>query len=93
VRMLPPLAHLRVVRQWAGSYDMTPDAQPILGPAPEIEGYYYSVGFSGHRFMLAPMTGKLLAQVIVGEQPDIPIDRLGSDRFACGELILEPSVV
>lgn len=92
-KMLPPLAHLRVVRQWAGSYDMTPDAQPILGPAPEVEGYYYSVGFSGHGFMLAPMTGKLVAQVIVGEQPDIPIDRLGPDRFARGELILEPSVV
>lgn len=92
-KMLPPLAELRVVRQWAGSYDMTPDAQPILGPAPEVEGYYYSVGFSGHGFMLAPMTGKLLAQLITGEEPDIAVDRLGPNRFARGELILEPSVV
>lgn len=93
VRMLPPLAHLRVVRQWAGSYNMTPDAQPIIGPAPELQGYYYAVGFSGHGFMLGPITGKLLAQVIVGTEPDIPIDRLGPERFARGELILEPAVV
>ncbi|MEW6397984.1 MAG: FAD-binding oxidoreductase [Bacillota bacterium] len=93
VKMLPPLAELRVVRQWAGSYDMTPDAQPILGAAPEVEGYYYSVGFSGHGFMLAPMTGKLLAQLIAGEEPDMPVGPLGPDRFARGELILEPAVV
>lgn len=43
--------------------------------------------------MLAPMTGKLLAQLIVGEEPDLPVARLGADRFLRGELVPEPAVV
>ena len=36
------------MRQWAGSYNMTPDAQPILGGVEEVDGFYLSVGYSGH---------------------------------------------
>ncbi|MEW6244552.1 MAG: FAD-dependent oxidoreductase [Bacillota bacterium] len=39
VRFLPPLKDVRVVRQWAGLYDITPDSQPILGPTPKVYGF------------------------------------------------------
>lgn len=91
--VLPPLAQLRVVRQWAGSYNISPDAQPILGEAPGVPGFYNAVGFSGHGFMLAPVTAKLMAELICGQQPHLDIAPLSLERFAKGELIQEPSVV
>lgn len=91
--LLPPLKGLRLVRQWSGSYNMTPDAQPIIGEAAEVKGFFLAVGFSGHGFMLAPMTGQLLAEKILGRPTTLPIDMLGLERFARGELIREPSVV
>lgn len=90
--LLPVLSNLRVVRQWAGLYNVTPDAQPILDEADSIEGFYIAAGFSGHGFMIAPMTGLVLAEMIVGEEPSLDLD-LTIDRFEKGNLILEPSVV
>lgn len=91
--LLPPLRHIRVVRQWAGLYNMTPDATPILGPVDEVPGFYLAVGFSGHGFMLAPAVGVLLAESILGQESEIPISPMGLGRFARGELFREPSVV
>lgn len=91
--LLPPLRNLRVVRQWAGLYNMTPDATPILGPASEVPGFHMAVGFSGHGFMIAPAVGVLLAESILGMETDIPIGPMGLERFARGELYREPSVV
>ncbi len=91
--VLPPLAQLRVVRQWAGLYNMSPDAQPILGEAPACRGFYNAVGFSGHGFMLGPVTGMLMAELISGKEPHIDISPLSLERFEKGELLREPSVV
>ncbi|MFA7573795.1 MAG: FAD-binding oxidoreductase [Lutispora sp.] len=91
--LLPLLAKLRIVRQWAGLYTMTKDAHPIYGAVKELEGFYLACGFSGHGFMLGPATGLLMAETILGEPTTIPIDNLDKDRFARGELIFEPSVV
>ncbi|WP_432666150.1 FAD-binding oxidoreductase [Wukongibacter baidiensis] len=92
-RVLPPLKNVRMIRQWAGLYNITPDRQPILGEAPGVEGFYLAVGFSGHGFMFGPATGVLLAESILGEETTLPIDMLHMNRFEKGELIFEPSVV
>ena len=92
-KLLPPLKKAMVIRQWAGLYNITPDRQPILGPAPHIEGYYLAVGFSGHGFMFGPATGILMSEIIMGEETSIDISSLNLDRFEKGELVLEPSVV
>lgn len=91
--LLPPVGKLRVVRQWAGLYNMTPDRQPIFGAAKTLEGFFLAVGFSGHGFMFAPMTGLLVAEQILGETTTIDISSLGMDRFEKNELVFEPSVV
>ncbi len=92
-RVLPPLKKARLLRQWAGLYNMTPDRQPIYGKVDEVEGFYLAVGFSGHGFMFGPATGLLMAEYILGEEPTINIDMLDLKRFESGDLILEPSVV
>lgn len=91
--VLPLLKEVSMIRQWAGLYNMSPDAQPILGEHPQIEGFYMALGFSGHGFMLAPITSKLIAELILKERTSLPIDKLDIGRFERGELIIEPSVV
>ncbi|HHW02449.1 MAG TPA: FAD-binding oxidoreductase [Thermoanaerobacterales bacterium] len=92
-RYLPYMKNVRIVRQWAGLYEMSPDAQPILGKAEEVEGIYLATGFSGHGFMFGPITGQLMAEYILGLPTTLPIDKLDVGRFKRGELIFEPSVV
>lgn len=92
-KILPPLKDIRVIRQWAGLYNMTPDRQPIYGSVDEIKGLYLAIGYSGHGFMFAPATGLLIAENILGEKNTINIESLHLNRFKKGELIFEPSVV
>lgn len=93
LNIIPVLKDLRVVRQWGGSYNRTPDAAPILGETSTIRGFYNAVGFSGHGFMIAPMTAVCLAEQIVGNKPPVDISPLSMERFDRGELVIEPSVV
>lgn len=93
---LPPLRGLRMVRQWAGLYNMTPDCQPVLGSVDQIEGFYMAIGFSGHGFMMGPTTGMVMAEHILSQESELTnllIGMLHLSRFERGELILEPSVV
>lgn len=90
--LLPPLGELRVVRQWAGLYNITPDRQPIITESKQVPGLYLALGFSGHGFMIAPMTGIIMAEMILGEELSLELN-LDLERFEKGNLILEPSVV
>ncbi|WP_031513897.1 NAD(P)/FAD-dependent oxidoreductase [Desulfofalx alkaliphila] len=91
--ILPILKNLRVVRQWSGLYDLTPDKTQILGAIPEVPGFFVAAGFSGRGFMIAPVVGKLMAEVMLGQEPEYPIDMYGVKRFESGQLYVEPSVV
>ena len=93
VAMMPMLKDVRIVRQWSGFYNITPDAQPIYGPHPEVKGFFMAIGFSGHGFMLGPITGKLTAEWILNGKPSLPVAGLDVGRFARGESIPEPSVI
>ncbi|MBN2260406.1 MAG: FAD-binding oxidoreductase [Clostridiales bacterium] len=90
---LPPISELTVIRQWAGLYNITPDRQPIYGETKDVKGFFLAVGFSGRGFMVAPMTGLLIAEQIMGEENSIDISSLSLERFEKGELVFEPSVV
>jgi sarcosine oxidase subunit beta len=93
LNLMPALHQVKVVRQWAGLYDSTPDALPILGPVDQVEGFIQVNGFSGHGFMLAPKVVDLLARFITGQELDLPIDRLHLNRFTSGEISRDLSVV
>lgn len=79
--LLPPVGELRVIRQWGGLYNMSPDHQPILSRSEDAEGFYMACGFSGHGFMLAPMTGLLLSELILGEPPSLDMGMFSLERF------------
>ena len=93
VELLPFLAELSIVRQWAGLYAMTPDRHPIYGGVQDINGYYLACGFSGRGFMFAPATGTVVAEAVLNLSHSLPVQMLDVERFARGEEIWEPSVV
>ncbi len=90
IHRVPLLAKAEVLRGWAGSYDITPDHNPLLGAVPGVGGLYVAAGFSGHGFMHGPIAGRLMAELIVDGKPSIDISPFAADRFARGAAIPEP---
>ena len=64
---IPEIRSLKLLRHWAGNYDVTPDAMPILGEVENIKGFIQANGFSGHGFMLSPFVGRAIASLITGK--------------------------
>lgn len=90
----PVLRGIKVVRQWAGLYTMTPDAQPILGLVEPFENFVCAVGFSGHGFMLAPAAARLICDFMVKGASDLAdIKDMSIARFKDGEITKEKNVV
>jgi sarcosine oxidase subunit beta len=93
IRRLPLLEHAGLVSRVAGLYEVTPDAHPIYGNTP-LEGYYLVTGFSGHGFMHGPISGKLMAEIILdGKSTTVDVSMLDLARFAENRLIQEYNVV
>jgi sarcosine oxidase, subunit beta len=87
----PPAAAAPVVRAWAGLYDMTPDAHPIIGWVGD--GVYAACGFSGHGFMQSPAVGSAVAhEVLHGEAP-LDLTPYRPERFRDGAVFREEVVL
>ena len=81
-------------RAWAGLYEMTPDHHPILGESPDVPGFFFANGFSGHGVMHSPATGKILSDLILtGNTGLIDASLLNFSRFADGRTIHETAVL
>ena len=81
-------------RSWAGLYEMTADHHPILGESPEVPGFFFANGFSGHGVMHSPATGKILSDLILTGKTDlIEASLLNFSRFAEGRMIHETAVL
>ncbi|MDR1020661.1 MAG: FAD-binding oxidoreductase [Synergistaceae bacterium] len=90
-KLLPRTRGIRVVRQWAGMYDITPDLQPVIGEADEMKGFWVNV--SGARgFMFGPVAGEMVAEKIVKGSTSLPIDEFHWRRYAEGRFLVEPSI-
>jgi len=81
-RRVPALADAAVSHAWAGLYEMTPDAMPLIGPAPELPGFYLLTGFSGHGFQHCPAAGRVLADLVCGRDAGLDVRPFAPDRFA-----------
>jgi len=79
--ILPQVGELRIIRQWGGLYNLSPDRQPIISDVKELPGFYIACGFSGHGFMFAPMTGLLMSEIILKEKTTVDVTDLHIDRF------------
>jgi sarcosine oxidase subunit beta len=83
-RLMPILGEVKILRQWAGPYDQSPDGNPIVGAAPGRADFFLACGFVGHGFMMAPIVGKLYAEWLTGEKPHEIFERYTLGRFADG---------
>jgi sarcosine oxidase subunit beta len=96
VRACPVLAGVKVLRQWAGCYDLTPDANPIVGEVDDVEHFYQASGFMGHGFMMAPVVGKHMAGIIADGERE-PSGKLFEPwklrRFKEGKLLSEGMII
>ena len=87
----PAAANAPVERAWAGLYDMTPDAHPIIGPL--RDGVYVAAGFSGHGFMQSPAVGRAVAEELLELAPTFDLTPYRLERFAGDEVFPEELVL
>ena len=88
VELFPCLGRLRVMRQWAGTVDITPDTSPIMGTTP-VEGLYISAGWGTGGYKAIPAGGETMAWTLANGQPHELIRAFGLDRFTSGALVDE----
>jgi sarcosine oxidase subunit beta len=69
VEVIPRLKNLTIRRVWRGLYPMTPDGSPVVGKAPNVEGFVLGVGMCGQGFMLGPGVGRNLASLVARGTP------------------------
>jgi len=81
VALVPVMAGIKVLRQWAGAYDQSPDGNPIVGAVDEAPDFYLACGFVGHGFMMAPMVGALYAEWLTGGDRHELFERFRLARF------------
>ena len=58
------------MQEWAGLIDVTPDVVPVISPVDEVPGLVIATGFSGHGFGIGPGAGRLVADIVMGTEPD-----------------------
>ncbi|MEO6206527.1 MAG: FAD-dependent oxidoreductase, partial [Candidatus Limnocylindrales bacterium] len=89
LELLPSVAGVKVLRQWAGICDMTPDYSPIMGVVQDLRGFILDVGWGTYGFKAAPAAGKNIAELIAtGRTPDT-IKPFELERFYTDNLIGE----
>jgi sarcosine oxidase, subunit beta len=88
LELFPMLAPVRVLRQWAGLCDMTPDYSPIMGFTP-VEGFLLDVGWGTYGFKAGPVSGKRMAELIATNRTPELIAPFRYSRFAEGKLVGE----
>jgi sarcosine oxidase subunit beta len=88
VDLFPCLGRLRVMRQWAGTVDISPDTSPVMGLTP-VPGLYVSAGWGTGGYKAIPAGGETMAWTIAHDQPHALITAFGLDRFARGALVDE----
>lgn len=88
LELIPSIGSLKVLRQWAGLCDMTPDYSPIMGVTP-VDGFLVDVGWGTYGFKAGPVSGEQMAQLIAtGRTPEL-IAAFDLARFADGRLVGE----
>jgi len=81
IALVPELKNAKILEDWAGLRPGTPDALPILG-ATATPGYYVATGHFRDGILLAPITARVMAQVIGGKSPDYSLDAFSPARFS-----------
>lgn len=80
-KSLPVFHNAQIAERWAGVIDVTPDVVPVISAVDDLPGFFMATGFSGHGFGLGPGAGKLMAQIVSGEEPCVDSEPFRLKRF------------
>ena len=86
--LFPFLAEVKLLRQWAGITDMTPDYSPIMGASP-VENYWLDAGWGTWGFKATPVSGKYMAETVAREKAPEILRPFRLDRFTTFDLANE----
>ncbi len=92
-RRAPSLTEVGVRTGWAGLYEVTPDANALIGEARGVSRLLYATGFSGHGFLMGPAVGEVLRDLVLGRTPPVDVSGLSVDRLHAEALRPEVNVV
>jgi glycine/D-amino acid oxidase-like deaminating enzyme len=81
-RSFPVFKNAKIAQNWAGLIDVTPDAVPVIWPIEALPGFYLASGFSGHGFGIRPGAGRLIADMVVGDNPIVDPKPFRFERLA-----------
>ena len=88
LQLMPSIGKLRLLRQWAGLCDLTPDYSPIMGVTP-VEGFYVDVGWGTYGFKAGPASGESIAELVATQRTPDLIRAFDLARFVDGRLVGE----
>jgi len=88
LELFPFLAEVRLMRQWAGITDMTPDYSPVMGESP-VKNYWLDAGWGTWGFKCTPVSGKYMAETVANEKTASVIAPFGLERFKTWDLVNE----
>ncbi|MEI9410639.1 FAD-binding oxidoreductase [Mesorhizobium salmacidum] len=80
-RLLPSIARVAVIRTWSGCEGYVRDMLPVMGRSATTPGLFHAFGFSGHGFQLGPGVGDAMAELIMTDRCETPLDDFRVDRF------------
>jgi glycine/D-amino acid oxidase-like deaminating enzyme len=82
IEYLPTLGNLSATRIWTGHRAATPDKLPLIGPSEVSERIWLATGHEGLGITTSLGTGRLLADLLFGKAPAIPVEPYLPSRFA-----------
>ncbi|PRD74622.1 sarcosine oxidase subunit beta [Burkholderia multivorans] len=88
LNLFPTFSRLKLMRQWAGIVDISPDTSPIIGKTP-VTALYISTGWGTGGFKAIPVGGETLAYTVAHDQPHPLIEPFGVERFQTGRFVNE----
>ena len=80
IRFYPMIANVNIIRTYAGLRPWSPDHEPIISKT-KVPGFYVCSGHCGSGIAYGPLSGKLIMQMILGEETDVKMDRFDLYRF------------
>jgi len=81
LRFFPKLKSIHAIRTYAGLRPYTPDHRPIIAEADTVKGFYVATGHDGAGICLGPITGRLVSQMITGQETELPTEQISLSRL------------
>jgi len=79
--IMPGLRQAQMIRCWTAFEGCLKDKVPVVGASTKVPGLFHVCGFSAHGFQLAPIMGRIVSQLVLGQTPDLPVEDFRPDRF------------